>query len=232
MKETTSERWQEAQDYERRWWKKRGRHGARKYIQDMTLIKKELAPHIKFSKDMSVLQIGCAAEDVIHYWKPGKCFAIDPLVSYFEEMEIMKKGRTTNITGIGEKLPFKNDSFELVLQTNVLDHVKDPEKVLSEISRVMKPTGIFYFRVNVRPRYLLPMLRSIWKTKLSTAKGHPFLFSEDDVREMFRSRFDVLDEVIVRPKVGARILVSPRNLARYLIEYDIRLICRKKRTEN
>ncbi len=42
----------------------------------------------------------------------------------------------------GHKLPFKNNSFDLITCTEVLEHVVEPDKVLEEIKRVLKPNGI------------------------------------------------------------------------------------------
>jgi len=39
-------------------------------------------------------------------------------------------------------LPFKNNSFDLVICTEVLEHVVNPEKVLGEIKRVLTNDGI------------------------------------------------------------------------------------------
>lgn len=39
-------------------------------------------------------------------------------------------------------LPFSNESFDLVICTEVLEHVKNPEKVLREIKRVLSKDGI------------------------------------------------------------------------------------------
>ena len=41
-------------------------------------------------------------------------------------------------------LPFENDSVDAVICEHVLEHVKDVEKVVSEIRRVLKPGGIIY----------------------------------------------------------------------------------------
>lgn len=49
-----------------------------------------------------------------------------------------------------ENLPFENNTFDLIYSTNVLEHVKDPKKVLSEAIRVLKPGGFLQF---VIPNY-------------------------------------------------------------------------------
>lgn len=47
--------------------------------------------------------------------------------------------------GTGEYLPFRDNSFDAVLCCDVLEHVKDLPKVISEISRVLKNRGIFIY---------------------------------------------------------------------------------------
>jgi 2-polyprenyl-6-hydroxyphenyl methylase/3-demethylubiquinone-9 3-methyltransferase len=45
----------------------------------------------------------------------------------------------------GEKLPFADESFDMVFCCDVLEHVSDLGRVVSEISRVLRPGGIFFF---------------------------------------------------------------------------------------
>ena len=47
--------------------------------------------------------------------------------------------------GTGENLPFEKNSFDVVLCCDVLEHVNDLPKVISEISRVLKSGGIFIY---------------------------------------------------------------------------------------
>jgi 2-polyprenyl-6-hydroxyphenyl methylase/3-demethylubiquinone-9 3-methyltransferase len=44
-----------------------------------------------------------------------------------------------------ESLPFADNSFELVTCCDVLEHVEDVDKAISEIERVLKPGGIFVY---------------------------------------------------------------------------------------
>lgn len=48
---------------------------------------------------------------------------------------------TTDVRGVGEALPFCDESFDAVLSLAVLEHVKDPFSCAREISRVLKPGG-------------------------------------------------------------------------------------------
>jgi 2-polyprenyl-6-hydroxyphenyl methylase / 3-demethylubiquinone-9 3-methyltransferase len=47
--------------------------------------------------------------------------------------------------GAGEALPYADASFEAVVCVDVLEHVKDLDRVLSEIARVLRPGGKFLF---------------------------------------------------------------------------------------
>jgi SAM-dependent methyltransferase len=48
---------------------------------------------------------------------------------------------STDVRGVGEKLPFKDNSFDAVISIAVLEHVKDPWLCAKEILRVLKPGG-------------------------------------------------------------------------------------------
>jgi len=49
------------------------------------------------------------------------------------------------VIGDLEKMPFSSESFDVVLSLWVLEHLENPLKVLSEIYRVLKPGGAFFF---------------------------------------------------------------------------------------
>ena len=60
-------------------------------------------------------------------------------------------------------LPFEDNSFDIVICSHVYEHVPDPEKMFSEIYRVLKNNGICYFSAGNRlmwnePHYNLPLL--------------------------------------------------------------------------
>jgi SAM-dependent methyltransferase len=48
---------------------------------------------------------------------------------------------STDVLSIGERLPFKSNSFDAVLSLAVLEHVRDPFLCAQEIMRVLKPGG-------------------------------------------------------------------------------------------
>ena len=49
------------------------------------------------------------------------------------------------LKGVGESLPFPDGSYDVVFCCDVLEHVRDLPKVVSEISRVLKTGGVFIY---------------------------------------------------------------------------------------
>jgi 2-polyprenyl-6-hydroxyphenyl methylase/3-demethylubiquinone-9 3-methyltransferase len=47
--------------------------------------------------------------------------------------------------GVGEALPFADEAFDLAYCCDVLEHVNDLAQVLSEISRVLRKGGLFFY---------------------------------------------------------------------------------------
>jgi len=60
------------------------------------------------------------------------------------------------VCALGEVLPFPKESFDLVIGLWVLEHLAQPEIVLSEIHRVLVPGGYFIF---LTPNALHPLIR-------------------------------------------------------------------------
>lgn len=56
--------------------------------------------------------------------------------------EMLKYSPYSNILGIGESIPFSDNSFDYIVMTEVLEHVIDKEKTLQECYRVLKLNGI------------------------------------------------------------------------------------------
>jgi SAM-dependent methyltransferase len=48
---------------------------------------------------------------------------------------------TTDVLGVGEHLPFCDNTFDAILSLAVLEHVRDPMQCANEIARVLKPGG-------------------------------------------------------------------------------------------
>lgn len=51
-------------------------------------------------------------------------------------------------------LPLPDAYFDVVIADNVMEHIDDPEKTLTEIARVLKPGGSFFFKTPNKYHYM------------------------------------------------------------------------------
>lgn len=67
------------------------------------------------------------------------------------------------VAGVGEALPFENESFDLVTTYQTLEHVSDVNRCIQEMLRVLKQEGILYVKAPdyncfFEPHYRVPFL--------------------------------------------------------------------------
>ncbi|MHB1377647.1 MAG: class I SAM-dependent methyltransferase, partial [Candidatus Humimicrobiaceae bacterium] len=215
------ERWKEAQEYERKFWNKVTEIDSLWYLRHSKKMKDELKEFVLLNDSSNILQIGCGPEDVIHSWGNGNLFAVDPQIDNYKEMGLLKESNVKNICAVGENLPFKTNYFDLIIINNVLDHCQNPKKVLQESNRCLKKNGILYTATNVRPMYLYPFLKIIWWMKISTSKGHPYLFLPKYLCNMIKScKFKILLNKSNKQKFMLHYFISLRSIVQYVLEYE------------
>jgi len=94
--------------------------------------------------------------------------------------------RVLFVTCSGDLDLFKDDSFDLIFTKSVLIVVKDLEKVLVEIKRILKPNGKIVFIENARGLWPLHVMRSWWHIKWDYTKARYFTEREIDmVRRLY-----------------------------------------------
>lgn len=72
----------------------------------------------------------------------------------------------------GHELPFKSDSVDTVIVTAVLEHVLSPERVVSEICRVLRPAGL----VVAATPFIAQVHMGAYDFQRFTDLGHRWLF--------------------------------------------------------
>jgi ubiquinone/menaquinone biosynthesis C-methylase UbiE len=53
--------------------------------------------------------------------------------------------------GDAKKMPFADGTFDAIMSNSIVHHIPDPENVLQEIARVVKPGGVVFLRDLMRP---------------------------------------------------------------------------------
>lgn len=107
-----------------------------------------------------VLDLGCGRGGVLELLAAGvrRAVGLDPDWASLVEHRAAAVQRAA---GVGAALPFPARQFDVVLGVWVLEHLPDPDRVLGEIARVLRPGGHFIF---ITPNLRHPLL---WAGALS-----------------------------------------------------------------
>src|SRR5262245_42136577 len=113
--------------------------------------KKKILGELKWNpKGKKALEVGCGGgilcEEIA--LMGFETSGIDPSTHSLEVAKSHARNSALNIDyseGTGESIRFPDQSFDIVFCCDVLEHVRDLPKVISEISRVLKPGGVFCF---------------------------------------------------------------------------------------
>lgn len=108
-----------------------------------------LMPLLPIGSNITTLEVGCGSARLSCFLasKGYKTTCLD-----YSESALRVARKNYQITkNVGEfvigdanNLPFKDNTFDIVLSTGLLEHFKNPQIVINEMVRVLKPNGIFY----------------------------------------------------------------------------------------
>ena len=191
-------RWKQAQSYERGYWQNT-ENKAKQGSVDLTwykwradnlqrLFDTAFAQKKRSFESSRILEVGCGPVGVISFFNAMERYAVDPLNDFFESLPELTKHRNANVkykTSMGEKLPFEDKFFDLVIIENVIDHVSNSGSVMKEINRVLKDKSTLYLTVNLHPGWGA-FLHTI-VSKLRIDKGHPHTFTIPRIRGFLKA---------------------------------------------
>lgn len=112
-----------------------------------------------------VVEVGSGAHGLIFYFDAQCGIGVDPLAVSYGKLFPRWQGCSPTVAALGESLPFRDQSFDVVLCDNVVDHAESPAKIVSELARVLVPGGLLYFTVNIHhPLYAVAAgVHSSWR---------------------------------------------------------------------
>jgi SAM-dependent methyltransferase len=118
---------------------------------DDELFRRRVAKYLA-GGDAVILDLGAGAGIVKHMNFRGLARRVcgidpDPRVAQNPHLD-------EGVRGIGESIPFPDNSFDVVFADNVLEHLAQPEIVLQEVFRVLKPGGHFLAKTPNRFHYM------------------------------------------------------------------------------
>lgn len=117
---------------------------------DDYLFRERVLEHI--GSESVVLDLGAGAGIVEHMNFRGlasKVCGVD-LDTRVVSNGMLDEGR---VSDAGE-IPYADESFDIVFSDNVVEHLSDPQSVLQEVYRVLKPGGVFLFKTPNKYHYM------------------------------------------------------------------------------
>jgi SAM-dependent methyltransferase len=99
--------------------------------------------------DARVIEVGSGAHGLIFYFGSENGIGVDPLAVDYAALFPQWQRQALTVAAFGERLPFADDSFDVVICDNVVDHAESPETIVKELVRILMPGGLLYFTVNV-----------------------------------------------------------------------------------
>jgi ubiquinone/menaquinone biosynthesis C-methylase UbiE len=185
------ERWLIAQNYEHNWWinfeaSLSPEHQIEYYSLWANNLLHDIRDHLQITDTTKILEIGSGAAGIISCLESKVRFGVDPLESLFASIERFKKMRDPNVAYLsakGEMLPFPDNTFDLVIIDNVLDHCEDPNVTVTEMYRILNLSGIVYLRINTHHVWGY-LVRKIMENFVID-QGHPYTFSKSNIIKLF-----------------------------------------------
>src|SRR5215212_2180919 len=99
--------------------------------------------------DARVIEVGSGAHGLIFYFGSQHGIGVDPLAVSYRRFFPRWQSCAPTVAAVGESLPFRDRSFDVVICDNVVDHAESPARIVRELARILAPGGLLYFTVNV-----------------------------------------------------------------------------------
>ncbi|MEM0230922.1 MAG: class I SAM-dependent methyltransferase [Candidatus Woesearchaeota archaeon] len=165
---------------------------------------KNVHKHIK--KGKRLLNIACGFGDYNYYLRDcfEESYGVDISISEISLASRLNQ-KNTNIyflKGDIRKIPFKKNFFDTVICIETLEHVRETQKALSELARVLAENGQVIITLPVKEfpftydpiNAVLQMLRKKTVPIGAYGFGHKKLYSIKKIRALITKHFDIIEE--------------------------------------
>jgi ubiquinone/menaquinone biosynthesis C-methylase UbiE len=154
---------------------------------------------ININPEGTMLDLGCGEGrhifGVMEKFPDLKCIGLDPHIESLDKafeglkfLESISNTKTSFLSGSAYSLPFCDDSFDLVVCSEVLEHLHDYKDAIKEINRVLKPGGQFLASVPAEfPEKICWLLSEAYQNQPG---GHLRIFKKNElIKEIAEHNF-------------------------------------------
>ena len=154
---------------------------------------------VNINPEGTMLDLGCGEGrhifGVMEKFPDLKCIGLDPHIESLDKafeglkfLESISNTKTNFLSGSAYSLPFSDDSFDLVVCSEVLEHLHDYKDAIKEINRVLKPGGQFLASVPAEfPEKICWLLSEAYQNQPG---GHLRIFKKNElIKEIAEHNF-------------------------------------------
>ena len=154
---------------------------------------------ININPEGTMLDLGCGEGrhifGLMEKFPDLKCIGLDPHIESLDKafeglkfLESISNTKTNFLSGSAYSLPFSDDSFDLVVCSEVLEHLHDYKDAIKEINRVPKPGGQFLASVPAEfPEKICWLLSEAYQNQPG---GHLRIFKKNElIKEVAEHNF-------------------------------------------
>ena len=108
----------------------------------------------KWVEDKAVVTVGCGCTGDLAAWPAAIKIAVDPLLYVYQKLDMLiedapNTSRTMFLSVCVEDIPLLDESADMVICRNALDHMPDPKEGLNQIWRILKKSRMFFLSVDI-----------------------------------------------------------------------------------
>ena len=182
-------------------------------------------------KDLKILDVGCGA-GFLSNRLALESYRVTGVDLSEDSLRIAKKYDKTGAVEYqiadANQLPFKNNQFDVVTAMDFLEHVTNPQEIITEISRVLSPGGLFFFHTFNRNllSHLVIIKMVEWLVKNTPKNMHvPNLFIKpQELMEYCRQNgMSICKMTGIRPKLSTIMLKDKKTLKKNSSEPSVTL---------
>jgi ubiquinone/menaquinone biosynthesis C-methylase UbiE len=167
----------------------------------------------KVGKGNKVLDMGCRYGDLTAYYtKDNDVTGVDIDENALKICK-QKLGIKTHLQNLNERLEFDDNSFHVVVLSEVLEHLPYPNITLGEVKRVLKEKGTLVGSVPNGTR-VKNRLRFFFKGVIEADRTHIQHFSHKSLRQLLEKHFSSVEMKLIG---GRFISLSASMFANYIL---------------
>ena len=159
-------------------------------------------------KEISVLDLGCGDGLLLSLLKEKGIIGKGLDISEEGAEKAKMKGFDVSVSDFSSRLPFPDNSFDIVISLDVLEHLYNPKNLLTEASRVSKGSVIISVpNFNSLPARLQVLFGAAPENNRPN-KGHVYWFNYSVLEKMTRESNFVFKELRVNTIMENRFLIG------------------------